>query len=154
MNGHLFRRLGMSSETFEVELERVRAHLNAGRFEEALVEADDLSRRYPGVPDPHVCRGLACAALERYEEEVSAYEAAIALAPEHVDAWMNLGVAHLSAARAGPAREAFQEVMKFRPKNIQARLHLAQAYLIEESLQDAAQILDEVTREHPNQGEA
>ena len=91
----------MSSKIFENALERVRAHLNSEHFEEALAEADDLSRRYPGAPDPHVCRGLACAALERYEEEVSAYEAAVALAPEHIDAWMNLGVAIFQRHAAG-----------------------------------------------------
>jgi hypothetical protein len=46
---------------------------------------------------------------------------------------MNLGVAHLSAARTGPAGEAFKEIIKIRPKDIQARLHLVQVYLIEES---------------------
>jgi hypothetical protein len=58
---------------FEMEMEQLRAHLSVGRFKEALAEAEDLSRRFPGVPDPNVCRGLAFAALEGYEEELSAY---------------------------------------------------------------------------------
>jgi predicted nicotinamide N-methyase len=72
--------------------------------------------------------GSATLALNEYDEATAAFEKAIAIRPDYVDALNNLGVTHRNAKRVEKAIECLQRAVKLNPNHQQAQANLRAAY--------------------------
>lgn len=101
--------------------------LTAGKAAEALGLADQIAHRAPCLPDLHILRGFALAALARPAEARPAFETALLLAPDRIDARMGLGNAAFALRDLTVAVTAFSDVLARQPDNIDAANNLGLA---------------------------
>jgi tetratricopeptide (TPR) repeat protein len=86
---------------------RAIACLRLGQAEAALADAEAVVQAAPHVAGPRVLAGNALAALTRWREAELAFRAALAIRPDHADAWYNLGVARRAQGDVAAAGAAF-----------------------------------------------
>lgn len=86
---------------------RALAALRLGRVESALSDAESVVQAAPHVAGPRVLAGNALAALARWPGAELAFRAALAIRPDHADAWYNLGVARRAQGDPAGAGAAF-----------------------------------------------
>lgn len=116
------------------------ARRRMGRFDEAAVDyaaAIDL-----GLPTEFAARvlnnrGIALFGSQRFEEAIRAYEGALALSPEFVEAMDNLGATWLRVGDARAALELFNDAVRLDPENPRARNNRGRAYLEMEFFDEA-----------------
>ncbi len=61
-------------------------------------------------------KGYALLRLQRYPEAIPAFETAIRLQPDLINAWVNLGETHLRSKQLGKAIVALEQALKLAPK--------------------------------------
>lgn len=105
---------------------RALAALRLGRAESALVDAEAVVQAAPHVAGPRVLAGNALAALARWPDAELAFRAALAIRPDHADAWYNLGVARRAQDDPAGAGAAFG-----RAARMNASLHEALQGLVD-----------------------
>lgn len=69
------------------------------KYDEALKFADDMVKKDPNDYFMYYVKGFLCQNLEKYEEAIEAYKAAIAIKPDHAEANSNLGLVYCTLAR-------------------------------------------------------
>ena len=94
-------------------------------------------------------RGLAQHKAGRLDPAISAYSAAVRLAPGHADAFHNLGVALSAAGRPAEAIVAWDHAARLRPEQAESALTLGQALLTAGRPADAALLLTRTCQSHP-----
>lgn len=88
------------------------------------------------------------------EEAVANYKQAVQLVPEHVSAWMNMGVALSALKRHVEAENAFREALKHDEKNVDVLYNLACLYLEHDKYEEAKAILSQVIELQPDYASA
>lgn len=100
------------------------ALLQKGRFDEALAELRYVVRRQPGQVRAHNNLGAALmkqvmhsaqADTAKLEEAVAAFRRALALDPEYLESWRNLGASLKIQGRFDEAGEAFRAALRLAP---------------------------------------
>lgn len=94
-------------------------------------------------------RGLAHHSAGRLDPAITAYSAAVRLAPGHADALRNLGIALKAAGRTAEAIVAWERAMRLRPDQADSALALGQALLDVGRAEDAAVLLTMACQRHP-----
>lgn len=86
--------------------------------------------------------------LGRYEKErgdgaraEQFYREALRLKPDHVDAWISLGILLRAMERYSEAETCHREALRLDPENFQATLGLGNALLLQSRYRDAAEVL-------------
>lgn len=102
-----------------------------GRFADAIADAERAIRAMPGLANAHVLRARALRALGRDDAARHAYEAALAIAPEHFDALLEQGNTLRALGDPAAARQFYRRAMAARPED--PRPALAWARLEEEA---------------------
>ena len=101
----------------EAYLSLGRALSFAGRDREALGYLEKAIRMNPFPPAHHYMHlGFAYNNLGNYEEAISAFKKAIALAPKIIPARLNLIVSYVQLGRMEEAETAAEEILKINPK--------------------------------------
>lgn len=85
---------------------RGRAALAAGAFARALDDFDAAAERAPGYADVHNLRGCCLAGLQRMDEAIEAFDRAIAINEDYVEAHDNRARTLRSAGRSAEAEAA------------------------------------------------
>ncbi|MBZ0273397.1 tetratricopeptide repeat protein [bacterium] len=99
---------GMDDMNFARETETIRAHLEAGRADEALAASRELCRRVPDRADSWFLAGLAEARAGRIGMAVEHYKRASACDPTHLRALFNTAAGFDRMERPYEAREAWR----------------------------------------------
>lgn len=107
-----------------LDLLQAEALINRGLAGEALALVS--GREHRSSASAWRLRGLACAALDRPEEGVEAFERAIRLSGENVPAawYNNLGYLHAATSAWADAIEAYRHALLLEPANSRARNNL------------------------------
>ena len=135
---------------------------DAAHYEKALGHMDAAILNKPTFADAHNYRGIVLRQLARPDEARIAYEAALALAPGHVEAHVNLGNLHYLGKNMEGALASYRNALRYNPglhsihhnvaailvsmgltetTKAEARQHLQQALAIEPSRADSAALL-------------
>jgi tetratricopeptide repeat protein len=77
--------------------------------------------------ESHYDLGTALFGASRFDEAKSHFEAALALDPKYVSAWVNLGLVHTRSERWSEARRCFEQVLLLDPRHENGQKNLALA---------------------------
>ncbi len=80
-------------------------------YAEVLRAGDAIVKLAPNKPQPHFIRGLALQNLDRMEQALEAYRRVIALHPEYLDAWINIGHCEQALNHLEEAEKACRRVI-------------------------------------------
>lgn len=142
----------LSSEEFD---ERAHQHYDAGEYEEALAVLREGLRRYPDAADLHVGLGYVRMAREEYAWARRSFEAALALEPEHEDAWVGLGEALLKFGDTAGALRCFARITEMGlDDDLDLGLAMGRALYREGYFHESRQRLLSVARAHADSAEA
>jgi tetratricopeptide (TPR) repeat protein len=152
------------------------AHYNLGRalvllnaqkkdkaeYTKALTHMDAAIANKPRFADAHNYRGIVLRQLERPSDARAAYEQALAIAPEHIEAHVNLGNLHYLSGNMAGALTSYRKAVRYDPmlhsihhniaaiilsqpltevSKAEARHHLEQALAIHPERADSAKLL-------------
>ncbi|HXI85207.1 MAG TPA: tetratricopeptide repeat protein [Verrucomicrobiae bacterium] len=101
---------------------------DAKNYTELLKTAKVLADRYPNSGVVQYILGEAYAKLGFFSNAATAFQEAIKLKPDYVDAWYNLGWAYTRAGNMPEAADVFQQLVKLTPRDPQAWENLGGAY--------------------------
>jgi tetratricopeptide (TPR) repeat protein len=130
-------------------LQRYVALAAAGQREAALRAASDACHADPADPRAHYAYGEAWLALARPEQAGQAFAAAIRLAPDWADAWVNLGVARYRQNEIAEAVAATQRALALEPGHTAARANLAAYQQLGGELDKARRMLEQALAQDP-----
>lgn len=98
-----------------------------GQREAGLALLDRAAAAAPALATVHHNRATVLAALGRLAEAEQAYRRAIALKPDHVDAYLDLGVLLHRAGDVAAAAACFRDVLRLAPADARAQYNLGRA---------------------------
>jgi tetratricopeptide (TPR) repeat protein len=90
---------------------------DAKNYPELLKSAKLLAGDYPMSSLAHYILGVAYGKLGFYPDAAVAFQQAIKLKPDYIDAWNNLGWAYTQSGRFADAVGVFQQLIKFTPND-------------------------------------
>ena len=90
---------------------------DAKDYTELLKDAKQLVSSYPMSSLAHYILGVAYGKLGFYPDAATAFQEAIKLKPDYIDAWNNLGWAYTQAGKFNDAVGVFQQLIKFTPND-------------------------------------
>ncbi len=124
------------------------------RHEEAIQLISRAIERAPAIPDfPH-SRGLARRATGDLAGAEADFARAVALNPDYLAAWINLGLTRLQLTRVLPAIDAFRRAVKLAPESAEAQAYLGTALLKDNRGAEAAVSLKLAVAAQPDFAEA
>ncbi len=87
-----------------------RIYLAQKKLPEALDAIDKAASKSPRESGVHNLRGVILNQMERYEEAVQSLETAVTIAPNDINAGVNLGIALMNRGENARAKEIFEKV--------------------------------------------
>jgi Flp pilus assembly protein TadD len=106
-------------------LRRCALLMTAGNLQDALHAASDACHAAPDHPHPHYAYGETRAALGQPALAAQAFAAAVSLAPDWADAWVNLGIARYREGSIEDAKIAMRQALARAPGHPAAAANLA-----------------------------
>ncbi|TNE85389.1 MAG: tetratricopeptide repeat protein [Deltaproteobacteria bacterium] len=108
-----------------LRLKRLRASLEEGQFEEAILEAEELLDEEPDYPDALYLLGEALLDGGDPEGAVMAFGRHVQLAPEDLESLLRLGLAQYEICDLTGAEEIIREVARRQPDHALAQYQLS-----------------------------
>lgn len=108
------------AKTKEQWMEEAAAHLDAERYEEALIACDQTISLDPAHVQAYLNKGNALGSLELYQAAVATYDLALRLDQSNAHACFNKGVALAELERYAEALAAFEQAIQRDPTDIAA----------------------------------
>lgn len=108
---------------------RILVHVRLGEFAKALPLADRYRKIAPQDPKSHVLYGTVLQRMKRYDEAIEAFNQALALDPNNVDALNGRGASRFNGRKE--YREAladFEKAIALQPTNGMAHLNRSRCY--------------------------
>jgi Flp pilus assembly protein TadD len=141
----------LSSEDYD---ERAHHCYDAGDYEQALDLLREGLARYPHATDLHVGLGYVRMAREEYAWARQSFEAALALEPEHEDAWVGLGEVLLKFGDTRGALGCFARLDEMELEDdLDLGLAIGRALYREGMFRDSRQRLHQLGALHPDSSE-
>jgi len=109
-------------------LSAARRYYDEEKFDRALSCASQATALSPELPDAHLERAAAFAAMGRFEEAQLSYARALALDPDHLDAL--LGAAHLFGVSLSSSRERDELASTYAERGLALALAMNEASLV------------------------
>ncbi len=141
--------------TAYADLALMSAHLRAGDLRSALLSAQSVLNKRPGLPMSHLAMGQLLLRNAEPQQARVQFEQALKIDPAYVPAASALAALDLQADDAASARSRFQGVLKLNPSHLDARLALAE--IAHQAGEDGAIVtaaFEEAVRLHPKQSRA
>ena len=132
--------LSGSDEQIAAFLKTAVEQLARGAVQAALTAASEACHSAPNDPRAHYVYGQAWLAHDQPARAEQAFAAAIKLAPQFADAWINYGVARYRQGAIEDAKTAMRQVLLFAPDHAVAISNLA-AFMRISGQSDAAENL-------------
>lgn len=124
-----------------LRLKQLRASLDEGLYDEAILEAEELLDEEPDYPDALYLLGEALLDAGDAEGAVMAFGRHAQVVPGDVEALLRLGLAQYETCALAPAEEATREVLRQRPDHALAHYQMA---MILEALERKTESLSEL----------
>jgi tetratricopeptide (TPR) repeat protein len=125
--------LGMGDGLMYTYKDRVAVLTDLGRYDEAIVAADQGIALYPREPGLWNNKGYAYYKMGKYSDAASSYDKAVTLDPNYLKGWINKGDALVKAGRGGEAVDAYNKALALDPGNADATTGLAEAQEMQKS---------------------
>ena len=119
--------LGMGDGLMYAYKDRVAVLTDLGRYDEAIVAADQAIKLYPKQPGIWNNKGYVYFKMGKYNEAADAYDKAVQLDPTYLKGWINKGDALVKAGRSGDAVLAYKKALELEPDNADVTKSLAEA---------------------------
>jgi tetratricopeptide (TPR) repeat protein len=100
---------------------------DAKDFARLLQSAKQLVADYPDSSLAHYILGVAYGKMHFFGDAAGAFQQAIKLKPDYVDAWNNLGWAYAKLGKFADAVPVFEQLIKFTPRDAQVWSNLGGA---------------------------
>jgi Flp pilus assembly protein TadD len=113
------------NEAAAQHLRRCALLMAAGKLQDALHAASDACHAAPDHPHPHYAYGETRTALGQPSLAAQAFAAAVSLAPDWADAWVNLGIARYREGSIEDAKIAMRQALARDPGHSAAAANLA-----------------------------
>jgi tetratricopeptide (TPR) repeat protein len=127
--------------------------LTGGQAAQALRLADTIAARAPCLPDLHILRGAALSALARWADACAAFDLALVLAPDRIDARMGLGNAAFRHRDFATAIRSFSTVLDRQPDNIDATNNLGLTLTEADAPDKALPLLERAAAARPDRAQ-
>jgi tetratricopeptide (TPR) repeat protein len=101
--------------------------LQQGRFAEAAPMFERARMLHPGEPRFAFLYGTALAGMQQFEPAVAAFQAAIKLSPNIVDAYLALGRIQRKLGQAEQAQNTYRKLLRLQPENVDGYIALSSA---------------------------
>jgi tetratricopeptide (TPR) repeat protein len=128
-------------DNVEAQVKAAQSLLLLRRFDEAKMRADRILAKDLTSVQGQIIRGNALAGLKDLNGAIAEIEKAVALDPDRIDTYGNLGVLELSRGDLKAAEEAFTTAVRIDSTSVPARLALAVFYLSAHRAADAERSL-------------
>jgi tetratricopeptide (TPR) repeat protein len=119
--------LGLGDGLLYTYKDRSAVLTDLGRFDEAILAADQgiaLFKKDPGLWNN---KGYAYYQMGKFNEAVDTYNTAVTLDPSYLKGWINKGNALMKAGRANEAVDAYSKALQLDPGNADATAGIAEA---------------------------
>ena len=126
------------------------AHSAAGRFDEALAQAQEAIRLSPRSDDAHACAAAALARSGRNAEAAEEYEKALAILPGKPSRLAGLGNVEVRLDRLDAAEGHLRAAIALEPRDASARKSLGVVLAKTGRLDEATREFEEVVRLNPS----
>ena len=127
---------------------------DARKYTELLKSAKVLASRYPDSALVHYILGNAYAKLGFFPDAATAFQEAIKLKPDYLDAWYNLGGADMRTGKLPEAANVFQQLAKLSPHDPQVWNNLGGVYAAQGHLADAVGAYHQAVQLKPDDADA
>ncbi len=142
----------LNSEDYD---ERAHQLYNAGEYEQALDVLQEGLQMYPDCADLHVGLGYVRLAREEFAWARRSFSEAVALDPEHEDAWVGLGESLLKFGLWDAALAAFARVAELGMEDdLELGLAIGRALYREGLFRESRERLSALVQAHPDSAEA
>jgi|GEM_PF-2165688 len=122
-----FQKVGKWDTTYcKAQLRLSWTYYKTDKFEDLLVSATELSKSCGHLPDGKEFMGIALINLERYDEAVAVFDAAIEEWPFYPSFYANKANAYRLSKRPDLAFNTLKELLNFNPYNPQGHAELAE----------------------------
>lgn len=108
----------------------------------------------PSLPNAHYNLGMACKALNRLEDALQSFEAALERQPRYHEALSNKGVVLQELNRLPEALQAFEQAIALAPQYAEAHNSMGVVFKIQQRLPQALQCFDRAIAFKPTLAEA
>ena len=115
-------------------------YYNAKEYNLAIPEFRKAITENPGNAEIYFYLGMSCKA-ERDTGAVEAFQKAIDLKPDYIDAYVNLGVVYINLSMYQKAAEVLREAVRLDPNYAEALLKLGLAYAMAKEYRAAVNVL-------------
>ena len=119
--------LGMGDGLMYTYKDRSGVLTDLGRYDEAIVTANEGLLRYPNSSGMWNNKGYAYFRKGDYNAAADAYGNAVRIDPTYLKGWINKGDALTKAGRSGEAVDAYRKALELDPGNAGATAGLAEA---------------------------
>jgi tetratricopeptide (TPR) repeat protein len=151
---HLRKALDLDQDDLESRFRLGVALRRAKNFDGAMRAFDAVQRVDAEFPGLALERGLMFEASGQTKRALSAYEGALAKAPDDADLMLRVGCGKVAAGRPGEAEELLRKVLTDRPTSAEVNHCLGRALLAEGSrLADALRLLERAAELDPHRSE-
>jgi predicted TPR repeat methyltransferase len=110
---------------------------NQGHFKQALVEASQSLRQFPGSVVLYNIIGAINAGLGELDAAVESYRQATIIKPDYADAYNNMGITLKDQGKLEEAIEAFNKVLSLKPDSAEAYSNMGNAIKAQGKLEEA-----------------
>ena len=138
----------------KAEIEAVREHIEANRFEEARSVLEAILQENPDAVPAYMAMGSLHARKGEYDHAIEFYSAALHLKKDLPPALMMVGQMYLKKGELDQAMKNFKEALALNPGMDHARLRLGQVYTKMDRIDDAVDCLHEALKHNPQFEEA
>ncbi len=126
----------------------------AYRFADANRVLDAWQKDFPNDPGPHLFRGLLAKKNLAWSVAAEHFQKAYSLAPERVDAQLQLANAWLSLRKTAAATELFRQLLKVQPDNVEVRIGWGRVQLEGGKMDEAQRIFAAILNDDPQNYDA
>jgi len=138
----------------DAQLRALTALSERGRSARVVAQAEALAKRFPLSYELYNILGVAYAKMDRLNEAVAAYNQALAVKPDCIEALWNLGDAFKRLEERDKSIACFEDAVARRPDGPQSHLHLANALAHFGRLDEAIAAYERALRIDPRSAEA
>jgi arylsulfatase A-like enzyme/Tfp pilus assembly protein PilF len=135
-------------------LGEARALAKEEKLNEAVKQVRGVIAEDPGIVDAHIALGGWLRRLERPDEAIAAFRAALELQPENEMALAELAEVYRAQGRPEAALEGYHAVLRIEPRQPQIWYQLATLYLDLDRADEARRTFEEALKNNPNMGAA
>jgi tetratricopeptide (TPR) repeat protein len=102
-------------------------------------------RRLGGTsPDPNKCLGMWCLNMQRPDQAIHEFKAALAITPSDIESQSNLAFAHQSAGNLDQAEIQYESIGNAKLLDSRTRYNLAQLRMMQKRFSEASVIFNEL----------